>query len=326
MINTTAPLVEKTIKKFLLRLWRDERGEAGEEQDPEPVAADPPPDSPPGPATPAADPDPDPPPDSPFLKVNDRTTYDTAEAAIEGFGKASERIQEYSQHGTPQEIADRLVELDNIKKVAAGQPAGGEPDPYKGMDDKEKAQWQAFESEDKGKAALRRMGYVSRDEVRQEIQDTLERDRKFGEAGKHFVEQSNVRGIPMGPDALEDFEHRGGNFYAKNSQAKTLWDNNDTKGFVDLFFLKTHGEASSSPSPPGNPAPERGADGKFIAKAAQYEQAKQAAKGLPKAPPNGSAAPTRSADELSLEDRRDPQKRLLRVRKHFEDITSSAGV
>ena len=326
MVKRTAPLAEK-FKKFWLRLWRDERGEAGdvgEDGDPPPdpdpaAAADPPPD--PDPVAEA-----DPPPDAPFLKVNDRTAYKTAEDAIEGFGKASERIQEYSQHGTPQEIEDRLTELDNIKRVAAGKSTDVEPDPYKGMTDNEKAGWEAFESEGKGSAALKRMGYLSGDEVRQEIRDTLERDRKFGEAGKHFVEQSNVRGIPMGPDALNDFEHRGGNFYAKNPQAKTLWDNNDTKGFVDLFFVKTYGEASSSPSPPGNPAPERGADGKFIAKAVQYEQAKQAAKGLSKAPPNSSAAPTRSAEEVSPEDWRDPKKRLLRTKKHFSDMGSSAGV
>ena len=326
MIRKTAPLAAR-IKKRWLSLWLDERGEAGEVNeggDPDPVAAaDPPPD-------PAAEPaaEADPPPDAPFLTVNDRTSYKSAEDAIEGFGKASERIQEYSQHGTPQEIADRIQELNNIKQVAAGQPAGGEPDPYKGMTEAEKSQWQAFESDDKGKAALARMGYIRADEVDQKIIDTLESERQIGDARNHFAAQSKVRGIPVGPGGLRDFESRGVNFYRNNPQAKVLWDNKDTEGFVDLLLTDAYGEASSSPSQPGNPAPEpkRGSDGKFIADAATYERTKQAANRLPKAPPNGSAAPTRSAEELSPEDRRDPKKRLLRIRQKVEDGTLLTGV
>lgn len=317
----------------LSNLWYDVRAELGSEDPPEPDGGKEPPAEGTEPP-PAADPVEQPP--EPFLVVNDRTSYDTMEDAKKGAQEAGKTIEEYSRHGTPQEIAAMRDRLGMMERIAGGntpkQPGESETAWQKRlskMSPDHQAQWANFD--ESAPHYLKSKGYVTKQELDAMLDERIDSramglmstDRKVTSAREHFSNLAKERGIPLtltGMKVMEEViadaaEQQG-------SELLPLWEGGEIEEFARRAFIQVFGEKSSrSPSsqPSPNGDPRRGPDGKFVSPQ-DYDETKQRARNLPSAPPKGSAAPTKGGQEEPLEDRINPKKRVVAAKEFAKEM------
>ena len=263
--------------------------------------------------------DPPEPPSEPedFLVIGERQRYKTRDAAVEGFTQAGKRIEQYSRHGTPEEIETQLQRLGEYERLAKPDEKKT-PDPLDGLTPQERNQWGEFSKRFPGVAE--RMGYVRRDDVAAMVNEELSTRAAYDNARTEFVELAKANGRELTPSAIGSLQRYVQAMATDDPTLNQLWLAGDIKGFAKEAYERLYG---ASPTPQSNGTADkvertRDSGGKFT-KAGEYEDVKDRTRNLPKSPPKGSGAPLKGGDELSPEDDINPVKRLARTKAWLEE-------
>ena len=253
-----------------------------------------------------------------FLVIGERQRYKTRDAAVEGFTQAGKRIDQYSRHGTPEEVEAELQRLGEYDRLAKPDEKKA-PDPLDGLTPEHRGQWGEFEKRFPGVAE--RMGYVRRDDVAAMVNEELSTRAAYDNARTEFVELAKADGRELTPSAIGSLQRYVQAMATDDPALNQLWLAGDIKGFAKEAYERLYG---ASPTPQSNGTADkverpRDSRGKFT-QAADYQDVKDRTGKLPKGPPKGSGAPLKGGDELSLEDQINPVKRLARSKAFLEKL------
>lgn len=252
-----------------------------------------------------------------FLTIDERHRYRTEEDAKKGAINAAERIDQYSRHGSPEEIEAQLQRLGEYERLAKPDEKKA-PDPLDGLTPQERAQWEGFSKRSPG--VLEQQGFVRREQVEGLVNQMLAERSQIENTRSEFRSLAKERGIELTPESLGAMEEWVTVMANKDTELNRSWNAGDVKGFSQRAFMLLHG---ASPTPPSNGAADKGerprdSQGKFT-QAADYQDVKDRTGKLLKGPPKGSGAPLKGGDELSLEDQINPVKRLGRTKAWLEE-------
>ena len=252
-----------------------------------------------------------------FLVIGERQRYKTRDAAVEGFTQAGKRIEQYSRHGSPEEIETQLQRLGEYERLAKPDEKKT-PDPLDGLTPEQRAQWGEFNKRFPGVAE--QQGFVRREQVEGLVNQMLAERTQIDTARAEFHSLAKERGMELSPESLGALEEYVALMAKRDPELNRQWNAGDVKGFTQRAFMLLHG---ASPTPQSNGTADkverpRNSDGTFT-KAADYQDVKDRTRKLPKSPPKGSGAPLKGGDELSPEDERNPVKRLARSKAFLEE-------
>jgi hypothetical protein len=260
----------------------------------------------------------------PFLKINDRTVYKTPEDAKKGFESANERLGQYRELGSPEEIRAmraKMAELDRITGRDKGTSENMD-DPMHGLDDDQKAQWTAFRKrEDK---AIRQAGYIHESELPGRIETVVDTRERRTMARDEFSNLAKARGLEVDDEVLDTLEETAGRWVGAGIPANQLtprqkelnamyFSTGGPRKFAQLFFERFYGKAPAKPAAEEQPKPDqrqRDANGR-------YETAKRKTQDLPKNAKTGQPAAEDGGDETKK--LRDPKYRLAAARQMVKD-------
>ncbi|KKM70280.1 hypothetical protein LCGC14_1442280, partial [marine sediment metagenome] len=252
-----------------------------------------------------------------FLTLNERQRYETEEDAIKGFGEAGKRIEQYSRHGTPEEVETQLQRLGEYERLAKPDEKKT-PDPLDGLNPEQRGQWEEFNKRFPGVAE--QQGFVRREQVEGLVNQMLAERSQIENTRTEFRSLAKERGIELTPESLGAMEEWVTVMANKDTELSRSWNAGDVKAFSQRAFMLLHG---ASPVPQSNGTADqverpRDSKGKFT-QAADYQDVKDRTVKLPKSPPKGSGAPLKGGDDLSLEDQINPVKRLGRTKAWLEE-------
>jgi hypothetical protein len=273
-------------------------------------------------------------PEKYFLEVNDRTRYKTPEDALKAFNEAGQTIAGYSRLGKPEEISERLQRLELLEQFAGGKkdPRQEKSDPYEGMDDDTRKQWQA--SADRFDPILKDRGYVKTSDVEKLVEkrvgQALQQNDLVGRAHQTFNSLAKERGVELNPFGRNLLEQSLASVMndSESEQGRELnrrFFAGDAEGVMKDVFEAIYGPAGKSngdgASDSEGDGRQRDAQGRFL-KGADVQDTKDKTGKLPSPPPKGGKAPAKGGDD----DRAwtiDPKERLKRARQQYAELTGS---
>lgn len=259
-----------------------------------------------------------------FLEIDERTRYETQDAARQGFQESNAKLREYRDIGSPEEL--KAVREENARLKRSHQALmGNEPDPDQPkVDEYDRKQQDLWE---KGRPYMRREldpVYVTKEDLQRkdDARFTARTDRELD-------------GILNGADRkLNQFEKNR----IRASAQQAMRDPNDPLG-VELARAYTADDPSNFAKlvatnmvPQGIAGEEadkhkstqqRGPDGKFRSTAdrdaaARLEAGAQKASQLPKAPPDGGGMAGISSQEKLAELK--PGSRIPKLRENLATL------